>query len=62
MRESKMSPGAAAACGRLDALVHTAGDDLGRWMIELAERLAAKGRSRRTLEAEGEAGEPEVGR
>ncbi len=52
MRESKLSPGAAAACGRLDAFVHVAGEDMGRWIIEIAERLAAKGRSRRTLEAE----------
>jgi len=52
MSESKMSPRAAAACGRIDAFVRVADRDLGRWILELAERLAAKGRCRRTLEAD----------
>jgi hypothetical protein len=50
MREPELSPGAAAACGRLDAFVRVARSDLGRWMIQIAERLAAEGRSRRSLE------------
>lgn len=50
MSKPKLSPGAAAACGRLDGFVQLASKDLGRWMIEVAERLAAKGRCRRTLE------------
>jgi hypothetical protein len=51
MQKSELSPGAAAACERLDALVRVAGRDLGRWMIDIAERLAVKGRRRRSLEA-----------
>lgn len=50
MGKPELSPGAAAACGRLDGFVRLAGKDLGRWMIEVARRLAAKGRCRRTLE------------
>mgnify|MGYP001110122563 CR=1 FL=1 len=52
MRNSELSSGAAAACGRLDALVRTVGPELGRWMLELAERLAAEGRRCRSIDGE----------
>ena len=54
MRDSELSSGAAAACGRLDALVRTVGPELGRWMLELAERLAAEGRRCRSIEGDDE--------
>ena len=59
MHDYEMSPGASVACGRLEALVRNTGPELGRWMLELAERLAAEGRHRRSIDgddAEGLAG------
>ncbi len=49
MSKPQLSPGATAACGRLDSFVRLTGKDIGRWMIEVAERLATKGRCQRTL-------------
>jgi hypothetical protein len=54
MHDSELSSGAAAACGRLDALVRTVGPELGRWMLELAERLAAEGRRCRSIDGDEE--------
>jgi hypothetical protein len=50
MDDRELSPGGAAACARLDALFRNVGPELGRWMLELAERLAARGRSLRSLD------------
>jgi hypothetical protein len=50
MDKSESSVGVGAACRRLDAFADMAGPDMGRWIIEVADRLASRGRCRRSLE------------
>ena len=50
MQEMQDFPGGVeAACGRLDELARLAGPELGRWMIQVAERYVRAGCRRRTL-------------
>ncbi len=51
MDRMPISSGAATACGRLDALVRSTAPALGRWMLELAGELAARGARCRSLES-----------